>query len=75
MATKTESHFCRIELNGFHTRGQMILDHPRITGEPNNVIAVTKIEMTEYENMLLWGLYGINEEVDFSTSNHIIFPA
>ncbi|XP_021958071.1 inosine-uridine preferring nucleoside hydrolase [Folsomia candida] len=71
---EVQSHFCRIELNGFHTRGQLVLDRPRLSGEEDNVLAVTKIDLQEYEKMLVWGLYGI-DEIDFSMSNHIVFPA
>jgi hypothetical protein len=71
---KSEVHFARIELNGAHTRGQTVLDHPRITGEKDNIVAVMKIDFYEYENMLLWGLYG-KHEVNFSVNNHILFVA
>ncbi len=63
MATTTENHYCRIELNGVHTRGQMVLDH--FAGEAANVVAVTKVDMPEYEKMILWGIYGVHDEIDF----------
>lgn len=75
IATESKLHFCRIELNGFHTRGQMVLDHPRLANEPDNVLAVTKIDLAEYESMLLWGIYGKDEEEEFSVNNHIIFAS
>lgn len=48
-----------IELVGFHTRGQVVIDHLR--KEDENTIFIELIDSEEFKKMILWTAGGDNQ--------------
>ncbi|ODM90698.1 Inosine-uridine preferring nucleoside hydrolase [Orchesella cincta] len=51
--SKSSTNYCTVELQGAHTRGQVVVDHPQKTGKPHNVTIIEQIQLAELERMLL----------------------
>ena len=52
IVTRSETHYCTVELHGELTRGMLVVDREGHFGQPPNVEIVTEVEKELYERML-----------------------
>ncbi|ODM89447.1 hypothetical protein Ocin01_17233 [Orchesella cincta] len=53
-----QDQFAGVEVNGTLTRGMLVVDKARQTGNPPNIQLITKVNVTEYEGLLIWAAGG-----------------
>lgn len=50
--------FAKVEVNGTHTRGMLVVDKDNILEKPANITLITDLNVSAYENYLLWAAGG-----------------
>lgn len=50
--------FAKVEVNGTHTRGMLVVDKDNILEKPANITLITDLNVSAYENYILWAAGG-----------------
>ena len=53
---KSTPHFATVELSGRFTRGQMVVDYPRLLRRSPNVFIIDDIDVNLFKTMMRWSV-------------------